>query len=100
MNKREAEIIKKAVVVLKKSLNPASIIMFGSRAKKRGNKHCDFDFAVDCPLPSTSLKRKIEEEMEAIAGLYTIDIVYIKSVDRDFAGIILNTGRTIYEKRS
>jgi len=43
--------------------------------------------------------RKIMEDIEKAAGLFKIDIVYLKNVDEEFKKIILNTGKIIYESR-
>ena len=86
--------------VLKKSLKPSKIIIFGSRAKGDNKKHSDFDFAVDCSRPSIQVEREIDEQIEKFSGLYGVDIVYLGSVDKDFRKIVLKTGRLIYEKRA
>ena len=97
---RQDEIIKGVVNILKENLAPAKIIIFGPRAKGNNNRHSDFDFALDCPRPSISAERKINEQVSKIKGLYKIDIVYLDSVDKDFKEIILKTGRPIYERRT
>ncbi len=99
MNKRHDEIVKDVADVLRKFLNPPRIIIFGSRAKGNNGGHSDFDFAVDCPRPSISIERQMNEQVEKISGLYGVDIVYLGSVDKDFRQIILKTGRPIYERR-
>lgn len=100
MDKRETEIVRATIDILKKHLDLSKVILFGSRAKGNKNKHADFDFAVDSEQPPLSVQREINEEIEKISGLYKVDIVYIPSVDEEFKNIIKETGKLIYEKRT
>ncbi|PIX16566.1 MAG: nucleotidyltransferase domain-containing protein [Elusimicrobia bacterium CG_4_10_14_3_um_filter_49_12_50_7] len=95
---REEQILNDAAEILKKELNPEKIILFGSRAKGGNSKHADFDFAVDVKSPDITKKRKLEEKLDEIAGLYKIDVVYLKSVEDDFRDIVLKTGKIVYER--
>ncbi|UCD15197.1 MAG: nucleotidyltransferase domain-containing protein, partial [Candidatus Omnitrophota bacterium] len=98
--KREDEILEGIIDILKTYLKPSRVILFGSRAKGKGNKSCDFDIAVDCKKPEISIQRKINDAIEKISGLYKIDIVYLQSVEDKFKDIILKTGKEIYERRT
>jgi len=95
---REKEIIDGVVKVLTGTLTVKKIILFGSRVKGNGGKHADFDFAVDSPKPDISAERRISEKIEAISGLYKVDIVFLNDVDAEFKKIILKTGKVIYER--
>ena len=97
---RENEILREVVKILKTELKPSRIILFGSRAKGKSRKSSDFDLAVDRKRPSFNLERKIEERIEAMSGLYGVDVVYLNSVDKDFREIVLETGKVVYEKRN
>jgi len=46
------------------------------------------------------LERKIKEEIEEIAGLYKVDLVFLNAVDKSFKDIILKTGRVVYGRKS
>lgn len=94
--RREKEILNKAKLILKRYLAPSKIILFGSRSKGTAARGADFDLAVDRPRPAAKIERKIEEELEAIAGLYHVDIVYLKSAEKDFGAVIRDTGTVIY----
>jgi predicted nucleotidyltransferase len=100
MNKRETDIIKGTIEILKNCINPSKIILFGSRAKAENAEHADFDFAVDCKKPKISLQRKINEEIAKISGLYKVDIVYMSSIEKKFKDIVVHTGKVIYERRT
>ncbi|MFH1797896.1 MAG: nucleotidyltransferase domain-containing protein [Candidatus Omnitrophota bacterium] len=95
---REDEIIRGVVDILKRILDPSKIFLFGSRVKGTGNKHADFDFAVDCSRPRVDVEREISEKIEEVSGLYKVDIVYLGSVDEGFKKIVLKTGRIMYER--
>jgi len=43
-------------------------------------------------------KRIIKEKLNDIAGLHTVDVIFINEVDKGFRDIILETGKIIYEK--
>lgn len=97
-SERENEILQKVVETLAKYLNPEKIFLFGSRGKGKSYNNSDFDFAVDGEKPEQNTQRKIAEDIEAFAGLYKVDVVYLKSVDAEFKAIVLETGKVIYEK--
>ena len=98
-SKRELEILKGCVAILKKHLNPARVYLFGSRAKEINHPHADFDIAADARKPGTKIQKKIEDEIEKIAGLYSVDVIYLKSVEEKFKDVVLETGKVIYVKR-
>jgi predicted nucleotidyltransferase len=100
LSQRENEILEMVVGVLKKYLNPDKIILFGSRGKGKIYKNSDFDLAVDKGRPDIRIERKISEEIDEVAGLYEVDIVYLNNVDEAFRDIVLKTGKIIYERRS
>lgn len=100
MTEREEEVLNMVIEIIKKYLVPTKIILFGSRAKNKSKTSTDFDIAVDKEMKNLTLHRKIMEEIEKIAGLYKIDLIYLNSVDKDFKEIILKTGKIAYERRN
>ncbi|MBI5400105.1 nucleotidyltransferase domain-containing protein [Candidatus Saganbacteria bacterium] len=99
MNRQE-EIIKSAIDIFVKALNPAAIYLFGSRASATAGKHSDFDFALECEKPEANLRRKIAEEINHLAGLYKVDIVYLTDAEADFQIMVRKTGKLIYGRKS
>ena len=97
---REKEVFNGVIQILKKDLHPNKIILFGSRAKGNYAKTSDFDFAVDKEKPTTTKRWQISDEVDEIAGLYKVDIVYLNSVDKGFKNIVLKTGKIVYERKS
>ncbi len=98
MTKRETEILNKIKNILNKYLKPNILILFGSRARQEYSGNADFDIALDSQKVDIRLQRKIMEDIEEVAGLYKVDIVYLNSTDKVFRDIILKTGRIIYER--
>ncbi|MBI4430844.1 MAG: nucleotidyltransferase domain-containing protein [Candidatus Omnitrophica bacterium] len=96
---REKEILEAVVKILKDKLKPARIILFGSRAKGRAYTSSDFDFAVDAKRPGIRIETELDEQIEHVSGLYSVDIIYLRSVEKEFRDIVLKTGKVMYEKR-
>lgn len=91
--------LEKVVGFLIEELSPEKIILFGSLAKRRKQKGFDIDLAIDCEAPSDfRYRRKLREKLNQIAGIYSVDLVFINEVEEDFKQLILQTGRVIYEK--
>ncbi len=67
-----------------KKLDPEVIILFGSRAKGCENYGSDIDIAIKCKDISFREERKIKEEIDKIAGIYSVDIIFINKVSKDF----------------
>ena len=97
---REREILQKALGILVRELSPKRIYLFGSRGKKENVAGSDFDLAIELrgAVPSLTKKREIQDLLEAIAGLYSIDIVFLAEVESGFRSLILETGSLVYEQ--
>lgn len=100
IQQREVKILETIVSILKKYLSPGKIILFGSRGKGKFYRNSDFDIAVDKERPDIRIQRRISEEIDNIAGLYKVDIVYLENVDETFKDLIIRTGKVIYERRN
>jgi len=97
---REEKILQESVDLIIKELNPEKIILFGSRAKGESSKGSDFDIAVEVTdMPERKKIRMVKESLDEISGLYTIDLSLLNKLDNSFKNIILNTGKTLYERR-
>ncbi len=97
---KENIIINQIIYIINSILVPSKIYLFGSRANGRYRKGSDFDIAIDSEKPSINVISKIQEKLEEVSGLYSVDIVYHKSVDKEFKDIVINSGEVIYERRS
>ena len=95
---REKEVAGKVIKVLKEHLNPGRIILFGSRVKGTHYHGSDFDFAVDVKKPDAMRKFELEDAIDAVSSLYSVDVVYLKDVDSSIRKIILTTGKVVYER--
>lgn len=97
MTAREQEVFNGVVDILKRELSPKKIILFGSRAKGKNQFYSDFDFAIDTDAPRE--KRRIAQGfVDVIAGLYSVDVVFLDSVDERFRELISSTGKVLYER--
>lgn len=80
-------------------LNPRKIILFGSRARKTNRKFSDIDLCIEgARTDEHRVIRKLREEIEDAAGLYSVDIVFCEDLDNDFLKMVYSTGKVIYEE--
>lgn len=81
-----------------KKYHPQRIILFGSRAKGTHRAQSDIDIAVDLKL-SHREKRSINETLDQLAGLYSVDLIFLPEVKQSFRDKILQEGIVLYEKK-
>ena len=91
-------ILNRLIKVIIEDLHPKKIILFGSRGKGSYNYNSDYDLAIDAKKIEFREKRILKEKLNDMAGLHSIDIIFIKDVDKGFRNIILQTGKVVYEK--
>lgn len=95
---RETQILHDCVELLARECHPECIYLFGSRATQRAAPTSDFDFAVDGPAPTAAEQARVRSLMEALAGLYSINLVFLQQVDAEFRAIIMDSGQVVYER--
>lgn len=98
MTKREKEVLEKTITIIRQSLNPEKVIMFGSRVKGRSKYYSDFDLAIDIKKPDIRTQRILKDKIDDAIGLYSVDLVYLNSVDENFRNLVLKTGKIVYER--
>ena len=91
-------ILNRLIKVIIEDLHPKKIILFGSRGKGSYSYNSDYDLAIDTKKIEFREKRILKEKLNNMAGLHSIDIIFIKEVDKGFGNIILQTGKVVYEK--
>jgi len=96
LNNAELKIQK--IIEELKNYSPKKILLFGSRTRKDFRKNSDIDIAVDLDLNFRD-KRKLKEKIDFIAGLYSVDLIFLNEVDKNFRAKILNEGKILYEKK-
>ena len=79
-----------------KKHNPKKIILFGSRSRGDYKKNSDIDIAVDLDLNFRE-KRKLRDKIDTLAGLYSVDLIFLNEVEDSFKNKILKEGKIIYE---
>lgn len=98
MTGREKEVLNKTIEILKDNFDPGRIIMFGSRAKGKSKINSDFDLAIDMKRPDIRTRRIVEEKIDDVTGLYSVDLVYLNSLEKKFKELVLKTGKVVYER--
>ncbi len=92
-------IISSMVNYLVENLLPKRIILFGSRAKGTARMGSDIDLALEGAAISDFRKeRKLREALDQLAGIYSVDLVFLEQVDDVFSEMINQTGKVLYEK--
>ena len=86
------EKIQKIVNELKKYTN--EIYLFGSRARGDNLKNSDIDIAINVNL-SFREKRKLKEKIDKLAGIYSVDLVFLDEINNDLKSKILKEGKKL-----
>ena len=94
------EILAEVAHIIARFLPDARIFLFGSRARGDAEQTSDFDFAIDAgsKIPLDAIAR-IEDEIEELRTLKSIDIVDLNRVNPAFKTIILKTGVILHDGR-
>ena len=94
------EILAEVADIIARFLPEARILLFGSRARDDAEPTSDFDFAIDAgsKIPLDVIAR-IEDEIEELHTLKSIDIVDLHRVNPAFKTIILKTGVILHDGR-
>lgn len=95
---REKEVLNYVIEILKKLINPEKIYLFGSRIKGIAFYYSDFDLGIEANTPEIVKLQELREKIDEISGLYSIDIVFLKDIEEDFADMVRKTGVIVYEK--
>ena len=78
--------------------NSKKVILFGSLTRGDFGKHFDIDLAVELNIPFRQ-KRKLKEKLDQIARIYTVDLVFLNGVEKEFKEKLLREGIILYEKK-
>jgi len=98
MKIKEEILLNKIIYLINSVISPKRILLFGFRGKETEREGSDFDIAIDSDQIETSKLRNLKEKIEEIAGLYSVDIVFLNDVENGFRKIILETSKVLYEK--
>lgn len=94
----EQEIKDNIVNIITSFVHPRRIILFGSRAKGKGQKYSDFDIAVEGAEMDIRKERLLKEALDDKMGIFTVDLINLDIADSSFREAILENGRVIYEQ--
>ncbi|GAB4436818.1 MAG: nucleotidyltransferase domain-containing protein [bacterium] len=99
-NEKVNKILEEIIKVIVEHLNPEKVILFGSRAEGSFHRGSDIDIAI---LGGKKLsfreERKLKEIIDEVAGIYSVDILFMERLESDFAKRILETGKVVYENK-
>jgi predicted nucleotidyltransferase len=70
------------------------IILFGSRARGDYKKNSDIDIAISGNFNYRE-KRELKELVDFLAGIYSVDLIFLDNVEEDFKRQILKEGKIL-----
>lgn len=71
------------------------VILFGSRAKGNYNYNSDIDIAILC---DKKYKGTVANDLDEIVGIYSLDIIFLDSMNKEIKSQIEKYGIEIYKK--
>ena len=71
------------------------VVIFGSRAKGTENANSDIDLCIKC---LENYRGTVVDEVNDVIGIYSCDIVFIGSLNKEIENQIKRDGIIIYEK--
>jgi len=92
------KLLNKIINIIVNETKPNKIILFGSRAKGLHKISSDYDLLVDASKIDIRKRRKINDFIEDISGLYKVDLLFAKEVDKTFINLIAKYGKVVYER--
>ncbi len=79
-------------------VRPRRVYLFGSRAREAPPVHADVDLAVEGARPLTwREERQLREALDHLAGLWSVDLVFLDRVSPDFAEHVRRQGKVLYD---
>ncbi len=91
--------LQSLVQFLVEQTRPKRVYLFGSRTRGGYRYFSDVDLAVEGARPLTFREeRKLREALDGLAGIWTVDLVFLEKVDRTLADWIRQHGSVLYER--
>jgi len=92
----EQKIAGDIVNIVTAIVHPKRIILFGSRAKGKGQRYSDFDIAIEGAEMDIRQERLLKDVFDEKLGIFTVDLINLDKADADFKKLILEQGKVIY----
>lgn len=89
----EERIYKNLILYFKNNRYIQRVVLFGSRAKGNYRYNSDIDLAILC---DKKYKGTIAEELDELVGIYSVDIVFLDSMNEEIKLQIEKYGIEIY----
>ncbi|WP_456455530.1 nucleotidyltransferase family protein [Thermovibrio sp.] len=77
---------------------PKEVILFGSRAKGSFSHCSDIDLAIKGALLSFREKRKLKEEVDEKAGIFSVDILFYEELSQEMKETIDGEGVVLWKR--
>ncbi|MEQ8170022.1 MAG: nucleotidyltransferase domain-containing protein [Candidatus Eremiobacterota bacterium] len=92
------EILESIAHITEKYLRDSKIILFGSRAGNTNRENSDYDIAIIWKekIPA-QIYFAIQEDLDNLYTLKTIDLVDFYNLDEDFKEIVIKEGFLLYD---
>ena len=95
---RAREIVDRGLQTIVQYLRPRRIFLFGSRGRGSASVGSDFDFAVEGTEVDADQERYVRELLQTIAGLHSVDLIFLERVDPAFRILVLDEGQLLYDQ--
>jgi predicted nucleotidyltransferase len=91
------ENITKITRTIREFVQPEKIILFGSRTHGTAHRYSDYDIAVSGVNMDHRTERQLKQALDDRLGVFTVDLIFIDKVDKQFRDMILKSGEVVYE---
>ncbi|GAB6169581.1 hypothetical protein JCM1393_20410 [Clostridium carnis] len=89
----EEKVYKSLISYFKNNKYIKKVVLFGSRAKDTYNYNSDIDLGILC---DKKYKGTIAEELDEIVGVYSLDLVFLDSMNEEIKLQIERWNRNLY----
>ena len=83
--------------VITEFVQPAQIILFGSRTCGTAQHYSDYDIVLAGVDMDHRTERHLKQALDDRLGTFTVDFINIDKVDPEFQDIIMRNGMMVYE---
>jgi len=89
--------IERITHTIREFVKPDKIILFGSRTHGTAHRYSDYDIAVSGVNMDHRTERLLKQALDDRLGVFTVDLISIDRVDKQFRDMILQSGEVLYE---
>lgn len=97
MHRINKNVFERLMAYFKSDKEIQKVILFGSRAKNTARHNSDIDLCIDY---TGKQKGKIISDIDDLVGIYSCDVLFLDSLNKEIQQQIERDGIVIYEKAS